>query len=142
MYIFLYLYFIFIAHGHGFFCILSVCMYSPLNLLGYWTLNKHYYYYPEELKLAKVLRILKSDDDNKIVNYRVISLFPFFHRYLKKIMLFNFRINITYCMQNNMGLEKVTQRVRLLLLWFKQVSIILHSGKMIGEVFIDLYKSL
>ena len=29
------------------FCILSVYMYSPLNLFGYWTLNKHYYYkYP------------------------------------------------------------------------------------------------
>ena len=27
------------------FCILSVYMYSPLNLFGYWTLNKHYYYY-------------------------------------------------------------------------------------------------
>ena len=28
-----------------FVCILSVCMYSPLNLFGYWTLNKHSYYY-------------------------------------------------------------------------------------------------
>ena len=28
-----------------FFCILSVYMYSLLNLFGYWTLNKHYYYY-------------------------------------------------------------------------------------------------
>ena len=28
-----------------FFCILSICMYSPLNLFGYWTLNKHYYYF-------------------------------------------------------------------------------------------------
>ena len=28
-----------------FFCISSLCMYSPLNLFGYLTLNKHYYYY-------------------------------------------------------------------------------------------------
>ena len=37
-----------------FFVILSVCMYSPLNLFGYWTLNKHYdYYYNTGIHLKK-----------------------------------------------------------------------------------------
>ena len=26
-------------------------MYSPLNLFGYWTLNKHYYYYKGDRRL-------------------------------------------------------------------------------------------
>ena len=46
MYILLYLYFYFTCTLTWYlFLYLSVCMYSPLNLFGYWTLNKHYYYY-------------------------------------------------------------------------------------------------
>ena len=46
MYLLLYRYFYFTCTLTFLFCcILSVYMCSPLNLFGYWTLNKHYYYY-------------------------------------------------------------------------------------------------
>ena len=34
-------------------------MYSPLNLFGYWTLNKHYYYYyvPKYIPFLLIFRI-------------------------------------------------------------------------------------
>ena len=45
MYIFIFILTCTLAWYSICFCILSVYMYSPLNLFGYWTLNKHYYYY-------------------------------------------------------------------------------------------------
>ena len=46
LYFIITLFYILLAHGHGIYCLSSVYMYSPLNLFGHWTLNKHYYYYP------------------------------------------------------------------------------------------------
>ena len=43
-------------------------------------------YFPEEFKLAKVLPIFKSGDDQNIQNYRPISILPFFSKIFEKIM--------------------------------------------------------
>ena len=43
-------------------------------------------YFPEEFKLAKVLPIFKSGDDQKIQNYRPISILPFFSKIFEKII--------------------------------------------------------
>ena len=43
-------------------------------------------YFPEEFKLAKVLPIFKSGDDQNIQNYRPISILPFFSKIFEKII--------------------------------------------------------
>ena len=43
-------------------------------------------YFPEELKLAKVLPIYKSENEQLVQNYRPISILPFFSKVFEKIM--------------------------------------------------------
>ena len=41
-------------------------------------------YFPEVLKLAKVLPIYKSEDEQLVQNYRPISILPFFTKFRKR----------------------------------------------------------
>ena len=43
-------------------------------------------YFPEELKLAKVLPIYKYEDDQLVQNYGPISILPLFSKVFEKIM--------------------------------------------------------
>ena len=43
-------------------------------------------YFPEEYKLAKVLPIYKSENEQLVQNYRPISIYPFFSKSFEKIM--------------------------------------------------------
>ena len=43
-------------------------------------------YFPEEFKLAKVLPIFKSGDEQNIQNYRPISIVSFFSKIFEKII--------------------------------------------------------
>ena len=42
--------------------------------------------FPEEMKLARILPIYTSEDEQLVANYRPISILPFFLKYLKKII--------------------------------------------------------
>ena len=42
--------------------------------------------FPEEMKLARILPIYKSEDEQLVTNYRPISMLPVFKKYLKKII--------------------------------------------------------
>ena len=43
-------------------------------------------HFPKELKLAKVLPIFNSEDDQLVQNYRPISILPFFSTIVEKIV--------------------------------------------------------
>ena len=43
--------------------------------------------FPDELNIAKVLPIYKSDDKQRIQNYRPISVLPFFSKNFEKLSL-------------------------------------------------------
>ena len=43
-------------------------------------------HFPKELKLAKVLPIFKSDDEQLVQNYRPISILPFFSQVFENIL--------------------------------------------------------
>ena len=43
--------------------------------------------FPEEMKLAKILPIYKSEDEQLVNNYRPISILLYFLKYLKKLYL-------------------------------------------------------
>ena len=42
--------------------------------------------FPKQLKLAKVLPIFKSEDEQLVQNYRPISILPFFSKKIEKIV--------------------------------------------------------
>ena len=42
--------------------------------------------FPEEMKLAKILPIYKSEDEQLVNNYRPISILPFFSKVFEKII--------------------------------------------------------
>ena len=57
---------------------------DPLTYLVNLSINQGIF--PDELKIAKVLPIYKSDDKQLIQNYRPISVLPFFSKILEKII--------------------------------------------------------
>ena len=42
---------------------------------------------PDQLKIARVLPLFKSGDNNMLSNYRPISVLPIFPKYLKKLCI-------------------------------------------------------
>ena len=48
--------------------------------------------FPDELKIAKVFLIYKSDDKQIIQNYRPISVLPFFSKIVEKLSLTTWKI--------------------------------------------------
>ena len=58
---------------------------DPLTHLVNLSINQGIF--PDELEIAKVLPIYKSDDKQLIQNYRPISVLPFFSKKLKKLSL-------------------------------------------------------
>ena len=43
--------------------------------------------FPAELKIARIIPLYKGEDNQRIHNYRPISVLPFFFKYLKKLYL-------------------------------------------------------
>ena len=102
-------------------------------------------YFPDELKLAKVLPIFKSDDENKIENYRPISILPFFSKVFEKIVAnhvieFLDKHNILY--EKQFGFRKCHSTSHAIITLVEKVSRALDSGKVIVGVFLDLKKHL
>ena len=101
-------------------------------------------YFPEEFKLAKVLPIFKSGDDQNIQNYRPISILPFFSKIFEKIiashiMDFLDTNNILYDKQ--FGFRKSHSTSHAIITLVDKVSRALDTGKFIVGVFLDLKKA-
>ena len=101
-------------------------------------------YFPDELKLAKVLPIFKSDDENKIENYRPISILPFFSKVFEKIVAnhvieFLDKHNVLY--EKQFGFRKCHSTSHAIITLVEKVSRALDSGKVIVGVFLDLKKA-
>ena len=75
---------------------------DPLTYLINLSINQGIF--PDELKIAKVLPIYKSDDKHLIQNYRPISVLPFFSKIFEKNILNHLENNILY--DNQFGFRK------------------------------------
>ena len=89
-------------------------------------------YFPDELKLSKVLPIFKSDDENKIENYRPISILPLFSKVFVKIVAnhvieFLDKHNILY--EKQFGFRKCHSTSHDIITLVEKVSRALDSGK-------------
>ena len=100
--------------------------------------------FPEELKLAKVIPIFKSEDKQDISNYRPISILSFFSKVFEKTMhnhLINFidanKILYTY----QFGFRKSHFTNHAIISLVEKVNNAMNSGKISIGVFLDLRKA-
>ena len=100
--------------------------------------------FPEELKLAKVIPIYKSEDEQLLQNYRPISVLPFFSKIYEKIMykyVVNFLDinNILY--HNQFGFRSSHSTNHAIITLVDKVAKALDTGKIVVGVFLDLKKA-
>ena len=100
--------------------------------------------FPEELKMANVIPIYKSDDKQLIQNYRPISVISYFSKVFE-FFLYNHVIdflehnNILYDFQ--FGFRKHHSTNHAIITMVEKVSNALDTGKIVVGVFLDLKKS-
>ena len=68
--------------------------------------------FPDRLKFAKIIFLLKNEENTLLTNYRRISLFSTFSKIIERIIFINFMhisIKLSYYIKVNMASEKDTQ---------------------------------
>ena len=99
--------------------------------------------FTNELKLAKVLPIYKSDDKRQIKNYRPISVLPFISKIFVKIVadsVIDFLENHDILYIKQFGFRKRHSTIHAIIALTEKVSMALDSGKIVGGVFLVLKK--
>ena len=100
--------------------------------------------FPDELKLAKVLPIYKSEDEQMIQNYRPISVLPFFSKIFEKIIsiyITDFIEENGLFYSNQFGFRKSHGTNHAIISLVEKVSKALDTGKFVIGVFLDLRKA-
>ena len=103
---------------------------DPLTYLVNLSINQGIF--PDELKIAKVLPIYKSDDKQLIQNYRPISVLPFFSKNFEKIIsnhLLNFIDTNNILYDNQFGFRKNNSTTHAIITLVERVSKALDTGK-------------
>ena len=101
-------------------------------------------HFPKELKLAKVLPIFKSEDEQLVQNYRPISILPFFSKFFKKIVskyIIKFMDENELFYKNQFGFRKQHSTSHAIITLVEKVSKALDKGKIVVGVFLDLKKA-
>ena len=112
---------------------------DPLTYLVNLSINQGIF--PDELKIAKVLPIYKSDDKQLIQNYRPISVLPFFSKNCEKIIsnhLLNFIDTNNILYDNQFGFRKNHSTTHAIITLVERVSKALDTGKIVVGVYLDL----
>ena len=115
---------------------------DPLTYLVNLSINQGIF--PDELKIAKVLPIYKSDDKQLIQNYRPISVLPFFSKIFEKIIsnhLLNFIDTNNILYDNQFGFRKNHSTTHAIITLVERVSKALDTGKIVVGVYLDLKKA-
>ena len=100
--------------------------------------------FPNELKLAKVLPIYKSDDKRQLKNYRPISVLPFISKIFEKIVadsVIDFLDDHDILYNKQFGFRKRHSTTHAIIALTEKVSMALDTGKIVGGVFLDLKKA-
>jgi len=99
---------------------------------------------PNEMKLAKVIPIYKSDDKSKFKNYRPVSLLPAFSKVLERVI---YKRLYSYLTQNNIlaesqyGFQKNKSTEMAMLELQDRIAKSLASNKWCLGLFLDLSKA-
>ena len=100
--------------------------------------------FPDGLKLAKVLPIYKSEDEQLVQNYRPISVLPFFSKIFEKLMsnyLIDFIDNHNILYNKQFGFRKFHSTSHAIITLVEKISKALDTGKIVVGVFLDLKKA-
>ena len=99
--------------------------------------------FPEELKLAKVLPIYKSDDEQLIQNYRPISVLPFYSKIFENVIYNNilqFIETNTILYDKQFGFRKGHSTNPAIITLVEKVTKALDTGKIVVDVYLDTRK--
>jgi len=100
--------------------------------------------FPQQLKLAKVTPVYKSDEKMLVCNYRPISVLPVFSKILEKLMytrLENFVIKYKILCENQFGFREKHSTFMALLNIIDHITQRLDSKEFSLGIFIDLSKA-
>ena len=100
--------------------------------------------FPDGLKLAKVLPIYKSEDEQLVQNYRPISVLPFFSKIFEKLVsnyLIDFIDNHSILYNKQFGFRKFHSTSHAIITLVEKISKALDTGKIVVGVFLDLKKA-
>ena len=95
--------------------------------------------FPNELKLAKVLPIYKSDDKRHLKNYRPISVLPFISKILEKIeadSVIDLLEDNDILYNKQFEFRKRHSTTHAIITLTEKVTMALDSGKIVGGVFL------
>ena len=122
--------------------ILKQCIETYNDTLTYLVnLSNNQGIFPDEFKMAKVLPINKSDDQQCIQNYRPISILPFFSNFFEKILsnhLLNFIDTNNILYDNQFGFRKNHSTTHAIITLVETVSKALDTGKIVVGVYLDI----
>ena len=100
--------------------------------------------FPESLKTARVIRILKSDDRKDRKNYRLISFLPFFSKDFKRVMherLFKYLTKIKIISSHQNGFIKTRSTTDAIFDLCDRCYNSFESKQLIVTVLLDLMKA-
>ena len=101
--------------------------------------------FPEEMKLAKILPIYKSGDEQLVNNYRSISILHIFSKIFEKIIskyIMEFMDENKLFYGNQFGFRKQHSTCYAIITLVEKVSKALDTGKIVVGVFLDFKRHL
>ena len=123
------------------------CVYSYLKSLTY-LVNRSLSFtegvFPEELKLARVVPIIKAGDHSQIANYRPISMLTFFSKVFEKIMyncILKFMDDNHVFYEHQYGFRQQHSTQQAIITLVDKINTSLDKGDIIILVFFDLKKA-
>ena len=99
---------------------------------------------PCELKSAKVIPLYKSGDRDNFINYRPISILPYFSKFIEKIVhnrLYDYFDKFNLLNESQFGFRKNHSTYMPLLLLQSAVSEAIDVGEVVLALFLDLQKA-
>ena len=121
------------------------CVYNYLKPLTY-LINRSFTegVFPEELKLARVVPILKAGDSSQIANYRPISVLTFFSKVFEKIMyncILKFMDDNHVFNEHQYGFRQKHSTQQAIITPVDKITTFLDKGDIMISVFLDHKKT-
>ena len=115
---------------------------TPLTYLINYSIRQGIF--PEELKIAKIILIFKSGNEQCANNYRPISVLPFFSKLYEKVMA-NFFTNFLdandLLYNSQFGFRHNQSTSHAIITLIEKISGALDTGKIVCGIFIDFRKA-
>ena len=101
-------------------------------------------YFPQELKLAKIIPLYKGNDPSYFNNYRPISLLSVFSKVMEKVMygrLYNYLTTLKILYEYQFGFQKNKSTYMALISLTDKITKAMENGEFCLGVFIDFRKA-